>query len=667
MDFMDMDTIFNRTRETVQVDISEIAKSGLDCAPAHDYVWNIFNTLAKTFKDSRNCEKRKLTTEEKSQLQPLVKKARTLQDERQAKEDAIREQANAAKEAQRAEKTAALNRRLLGFNPSASAASSSRGGWSGMAKTAGAAFGSLMSRVTVTQGQSSRAIESGVDASRGRLDKGKPVATDTQGQSSRAIESGVDAARGRQDKGKPVATDTQGQSSRAIESGVDAARGRQDKGKPVATDTQGQSSRAIESGVDAARGRQDKGKPVASGVGKRTPTHGLPSAVELDAMGVVLALNPTRVLSKVNAVAYLDGIFHAEMKHPMMANRPRDQGMVDRFTDRLRQHEPGLLADNWLDIVWITILSVFGKAPTACDPASVAFKWVDIPDDSVRLDGTRMEIHCSIARYQSEEADEALDPSGLHVPVTFALKSTAHYMQCSQAKIVVDSVRWPISRLSKPGSLATGGRNWNNPLDELASNDGTDSPAEADAVIWTTGHAMYSYRVATVEYKDLVANARDLPRRATDMIKEADDSMRAIMDPVMQHAYAATDAVGSALDYLSILIDSDAASVRMYSSNGYSVVLMETLAPSAIAWGVGQASMHKIAWEVRLSWDFLANAALVSSTKSASQTISSKIALGVLYVPIVAKKSLMCHTDAFLQMFAFSGDISLHSRNTLQE
>ena len=118
----------------------------------------------------------------------------------------------------------------------------------------------------------------------------------------------------------------------------------------------------------------------------------------------------------------------------------------------------------------------------------------DIPDESVALQGTRMEIHCSISRYQSEEADEALDPSGLHVPVTFALKSTAHYMQCKQAKIVVDSVRWPVSRLSKPGSLATGGRNWNNPLDELASADGTDSPVEADAVIWvipacgTTGH-----------------------------------------------------------------------------------------------------------------------------------------------------------------------------------
>jgi hypothetical protein len=118
----------------------------------------------------------------------------------------------------------------------------------------------------------------------------------------------------------------------------------------------------------------------------------------------------------------------------------------------------------------------------------------DIPDESVALQGTRMEIHCSISRYQSEEADEALDPSGLHVPVTFALKSTAYYMECNQAKIVVDSVRWPVSRLSKPGSLATGGRNWNNPLDELASADGTDSPVEADAVIWvipacgTTGH-----------------------------------------------------------------------------------------------------------------------------------------------------------------------------------
>ena len=97
---------------------------------------------------------------------------------------------------------------------------------------------------------------------------------------------------------------------------------------------------------------------------------------------------------------------------------------------------------------------------------------------------TRMQIHCSIARYQTDQAEEAMDPSGLHVPVTFALASTAEYITCADVKIVVDSVRWPLYRLSKPGSLSTGGRSWSNPLDELASTDGTDGPAEADAAIW---------------------------------------------------------------------------------------------------------------------------------------------------------------------------------------
>jgi hypothetical protein len=97
---------------------------------------------------------------------------------------------------------------------------------------------------------------------------------------------------------------------------------------------------------------------------------------------------------------------------------------------------------------------------------------------------TRMQIHCSVARYQSDQAEEAMDPNGLHVPVTFALSTTAEYMTCGEVKIVVDSVRWPLSRLSKPGSIATGGRSWTNPLNELASTDGTDGPMEADAVIW---------------------------------------------------------------------------------------------------------------------------------------------------------------------------------------
>ncbi|KAJ1465765.1 hypothetical protein T484DRAFT_1757185, partial [Baffinella frigidus] len=107
----------------------------------------------------------------------------------------------------------------------------------------------------------------------------------------------------------------------------------------------------------------------------------------------------------------------------------------------------------------------------------------DVVDESVDQ-GTRMQIHCSVARYQSEDADEALDTSGLHVPVSFALPSTEGYLKCARAKIVVDSVRWPLSRLSVPGTLASGGRNWYNPLDELASSDGTDGPVEIDAAIW---------------------------------------------------------------------------------------------------------------------------------------------------------------------------------------
>jgi hypothetical protein len=109
----------------------------------------------------------------------------------------------------------------------------------------------------------------------------------------------------------------------------------------------------------------------------------------------------------------------------------------------------------------------------------------DVVDDLIESSQTtRMQIHCSIARYQSEQSDEAMDPNGLNVPVTFALGTTAEYLTCSSVKIVVDSVRWPLSRLSKPGSLATGGRSWSNPLSELASEDGTDNPVEADAAIW---------------------------------------------------------------------------------------------------------------------------------------------------------------------------------------
>ena len=227
----------------------------------------------------------------------------------------------------------------------------------------------------------------------------------------------------------------------------------------------------------------------------------------------------------------------------------------------------GRVLDNWLDVIWIILLTAFDSAPPPCMPSSLAIKEItetqlfggnetrivglgptayaltdgettqfnfvrgptetilardhwpipikpaygiaavqydeaeqvddtgrqtmsllgcncyDVPDDDA-VQGTRMEIHCAIARYQAEDADEALDPNGLHVPVDFALRSTAKYMTCAGSKIVVDSVRWPVSRLAVPGSLGAGGRNFYSPLSELASDKGEDSPEEVDAVIW---------------------------------------------------------------------------------------------------------------------------------------------------------------------------------------
>jgi hypothetical protein len=106
----------------------------------------------------------------------------------------------------------------------------------------------------------------------------------------------------------------------------------------------------------------------------------------------------------------------------------------------------------------------------------------DVPDSDAEQ-GTRMELHCAIARYQVENADEALDEAGLLVPAGFALPSTAQYMTCAGTKITVDSVRWPVSRLSVPGSLSAGGRNFRSPMSAFASDEGDDGSVEVDAVI----------------------------------------------------------------------------------------------------------------------------------------------------------------------------------------
>ena len=53
-----------------------------------------------------------------------------------------------------------------------------------------------------------------------------------------------------------------------------------------------------------------------------------------------------------------------------------------------------------------------------------------------------------------------------------------------------------------------------------------------------------------------------------------EDSLRSIMDPVMQHAYAATEAVGSSIDYLTIMIDPNAGSCSNLLSSPYTMAIV---------------------------------------------------------------------------------------------
>jgi hypothetical protein len=55
---------------------------------------------------------------------------------------------------------------------------------------------------------------------------------------------------------------------------------------------------------------------------------------------------------------------------------------------------------------------------------------------------------------------------------------------------------------------------------------------------------------------------------------ETDDMLRASMDPVMQHAYAATEAVGSALDYFTLLIDPQAGNCAELVTSPYTMAIV---------------------------------------------------------------------------------------------
>jgi len=108
----------------------------------------------------------------------------------------------------------------------------------------------------------------------------------------------------------------------------------------------------------------------------------------------------------------------------------------------------------------------------------------DVPQE---LGGTRMQISCSILRYDAgaaqltSEAQELVAP--LTVPVSFFSEDTATYMTCAQSKIVVDSARFPLWRL---GEHVESGKpqNFEDPLNSYTRQDGTDGPAEIDAVLY---------------------------------------------------------------------------------------------------------------------------------------------------------------------------------------
>jgi hypothetical protein len=96
-----------------------------------------------------------------------------------------------------------------------------------------------------------------------------------------------------------------------------------------------------------------------------------------------------------------------------------------------------------------------------------------------------MVISCAITRFEPEGYIEDVDnpfseSSELFVPIDFALPSTAGYMTCAKSKIVVDSVRWPVYRLSIPDQFV----NMRSPLDQFVNEDGIDSPSEIDAMIY---------------------------------------------------------------------------------------------------------------------------------------------------------------------------------------
>ena len=73
--------------------------------------------------------------------------------------------------------------------------------------------------------------------------------------------------------------------------------------------------------------------------------------------------------------------------------------------------------------------------------------------DKTANQGTRMSILCAILQYDPGAAEDnsfITNPRRTVFPVTFQVPDTNEYMECSKAKITVQSVRWPHNRITTP-------------------------------------------------------------------------------------------------------------------------------------------------------------------------------------------------------------------------
>jgi hypothetical protein len=100
-----------------------------------------------------------------------------------------------------------------------------------------------------------------------------------------------------------------------------------------------------------------------------------------------------------------------------------------------------------------------------------------------QVGSTRMRITCAILQYSPDvlEDDSTVTRAARAVfPVDFQVPSTAQYLTCSSAKISVQSVRWPHTRITR----VSGGSSTVSRIAKLAGSSWWKEPLALDAAVW---------------------------------------------------------------------------------------------------------------------------------------------------------------------------------------